>query len=70
MLNIRPATPDGIPEILQLIRELAEYEKLAHLVVATADDLRRDGLRGELRRRDGKKCSYRGQGSPFMAGRV
>lgn len=44
MLNIRPATPNNIPEILKLIRELAEYEKLAHLVVITADDIRRDGF--------------------------
>jgi len=44
MLNIRPATPNDIPEILKFIRELAEYEKLAHLVVATVDDLRRDGF--------------------------
>ena len=44
MLKIRPATPNDIPEILKLIRELAEYEKLAHLVVATAEDLRRDGF--------------------------
>lgn len=43
MLNIRPATPNDIPEILKLIRELAEYEKLAHLVVITANDIRRDG---------------------------
>ena len=27
MLNIRPATPNDTPEILQFIRELAEYEK-------------------------------------------
>lgn len=44
MLNIRTAALNDIPEILQLIRELAEYEKLAHLVVVTAVDLRRDGL--------------------------
>lgn len=44
MLNIRPAVPNDVPEILKLIRELAEYEKLAHLVVASADDLRRDGF--------------------------
>lgn len=44
MLNIRRATPNDIPEILQLIRELAEYEKLAHVVVITADDIRRDGF--------------------------
>jgi GNAT superfamily N-acetyltransferase len=44
MLNIRSATPNDVPEILKLIRELAEYEKLAHLVVITADDIRRDGF--------------------------
>jgi len=44
MLNIRPATPNDIPEILKLIRELAEYEKLAHEVVATPEDLLRDGF--------------------------
>jgi GNAT superfamily N-acetyltransferase len=44
MLTIRPATTNDIPEILKLIRELAEYEKLAHLVVITADDIRRDGF--------------------------
>jgi len=44
MLNIRPAIEADIPEILKLIHELAEYEKLAHLVAITADDLRRDGF--------------------------
>ena len=44
MLTIRNATADDVPLILELIRELAEYEKLAHLVVVTADDLRRDGF--------------------------
>jgi GNAT superfamily N-acetyltransferase len=32
---IRAATPEDVPLILQLIRELAEYEKLAHEVRAT-----------------------------------
>ena len=36
MLTIRPATPKDVPEILKLIRELAQYEKLAHFVVITA----------------------------------
>ena len=36
---IRPATPDDIPRIVALIRELAEYEKLAHEAVATEADL-------------------------------
>jgi GNAT superfamily N-acetyltransferase len=37
--EIRPATPADVPLILQLIRELAEYEKLAHEVRATEDQL-------------------------------
>lgn len=32
--RLRPATRDDIPLITQLIRELAEYEKLAHTCVA------------------------------------
>jgi GNAT superfamily N-acetyltransferase len=39
--SIRPATLSDVPLILSLIRELAEYEKLSHAVVATEDDLRR-----------------------------
>lgn len=31
-LTIRPATPEDLPLIAQLIRDLAEYEKLAHEV--------------------------------------
>ena len=44
MLNIRPATPDDIPEILAFIRELAHYEKEPASAVATHDDLLRDGF--------------------------
>ena len=44
MLNIRPATPNDIPEILKLIRELAEYEKAPEQAVATAENLKRDGF--------------------------
>jgi len=44
MLNIRPAAPNDIPEILKLIRELAEYEKLADQMVATEEALLRDGF--------------------------
>jgi GNAT superfamily N-acetyltransferase len=32
---IRPATAQDVAEILRLIRELAEYEKLAHMAVGT-----------------------------------
>ena len=39
-LDIRAATVDDVPLILELIRALAEYEKLAHEVVATEEDLR------------------------------
>lgn len=39
MINLRPATRDDLPLILALIRELAEYEKLAHEVVATEAQL-------------------------------
>ncbi len=37
---IRAATPEDVPLILQLIRELAEYERLAHEVRATEARLR------------------------------
>jgi len=37
--TIRPATPADVPLILQLIRELADYEKLAHEVTATEAEL-------------------------------
>jgi GNAT superfamily N-acetyltransferase len=38
--RIVPATESDIPIILGLIHELAEYEKLTHLVVATPERLR------------------------------
>jgi GNAT superfamily N-acetyltransferase len=38
--RIRPAAPADVPLILSLIRELAEYEKLAHEVKATEVDLK------------------------------
>ena len=36
---IRPATPEDATAIVGLIRELAEFEKLAHLVVVTPEAL-------------------------------
>lgn len=36
-LVIRPATKSDIPALLELIRELAEYEKLTHIMVATEE---------------------------------
>lgn len=44
MLCIRPAEAKDIPLILQLIRELAEYEKAPEQAVATDADIRRDGF--------------------------
>ena len=35
MFDIRPATPKDIPVILDLIRQLAVYEKLEHMVTGT-----------------------------------
>jgi GNAT superfamily N-acetyltransferase len=39
-LRIVPATEPDVPVILELIRGLAEYERLSHLVAATEDQLR------------------------------
>lgn len=48
-LDIAAAAPADIPMILGMIRALAEYERLAHLCVATEADLERH-LFGEPRR--------------------
>jgi GNAT superfamily N-acetyltransferase len=37
---IRPATEADVPELLAMIRELADYEHLADLVECSEDDLR------------------------------
>ncbi|MBC6462634.1 GNAT family N-acetyltransferase [Actinomadura sp. HBU206391] len=37
---IRIATPEDVPTILRLVRELAEYERALHEVRATEEDLR------------------------------
>lgn len=39
--SIRHAVPTDVPLILQFIRDLAEYEKLAHEVVVNEQDLQR-----------------------------
>ena len=44
MLNIRPAEAKDIPLIVQLIRELAEYEKALEQAIVTEEDIRRDGF--------------------------
>jgi GNAT superfamily N-acetyltransferase len=43
-LSIRRGTLRDVPVILGLIRGLAEYERLAHEAVATADQIRRHGF--------------------------
>ena len=40
--TIREATVKDVPLILSFIRELADYEKLSHEVVATEEDLQRE----------------------------
>ena len=47
-IEIRVATEDDVPLVLSLIRELAEYERLSHEVVAT-EEMLRDSLFGERR---------------------
>ena len=44
MLRVRNASSDDVPLILELIRELAEYEKAPEQARATPEDLRRDGF--------------------------
>ena len=36
---IKKAMPEDIPLVLSLIKEIAEYEKLTHEVIATEEDL-------------------------------
>ncbi len=49
MLRIRRAEAGDVPQILALVRELAEYEKVSHEVKATEADLLRDGFSGTPR---------------------
>jgi GNAT superfamily N-acetyltransferase len=48
-LTIRSATPEDIPQILALIKALAEYEREPQAAVATHADLLRDGFGTEKR---------------------
>ncbi len=43
-MDIRPAIRDDVPLILDLIRELAVYERAPDAVNATVEDLARDGF--------------------------
>src|SRR5690349_17895180 len=44
MLSLRRAAREDVPTILRFIRELAEYEREPESVVATEEDLLRDGF--------------------------
>jgi GNAT superfamily N-acetyltransferase len=48
MLDVRFAAEDDVPLVLSFIKELAEYERLSHEVVATEETLR-ETLFGERR---------------------
>ena len=39
-VSVREAKPNDVPLLLNLLKELAEYERLCHAVVATEDSLR------------------------------
>ncbi|TNF71106.1 MAG: GNAT family N-acetyltransferase [Bacteroidetes bacterium] len=43
-LEIRPARPEDMQEVLELIRELAIFEREPHAVELTGEDLLRDGF--------------------------
>jgi GNAT superfamily N-acetyltransferase len=44
MLTLRPAKSSDVPQMLAYVRELAEYEREPHAVLATEADLLRDGF--------------------------
>ena len=60
MVHIRPAVIDDAHLLMRFVRELAEYEKASHEVLATEDDLRRD-LFGPDSRVEALICEYQGE---------
>jgi GNAT superfamily N-acetyltransferase len=64
MLSIRRATRQDVPQLLELIRGLATYEKKRHKAVVTEGDLLRDGFgpqpkfRALLAHWDGRPAGY------------
>ena len=64
MLKIRAATRDDVPQLLELIRGLAAYEKKRQKAVVTENDLLRDGFgpqpkfRALLAEWEGKAAGY------------
>lgn len=63
-LLIRKAEENDLPLILRFIRELAEYERLSHQVVATEEGLRK-ALFGEQRLAEVLIAEYEGEASGF-----
>lgn len=63
-VEIRSATEGDVPLILSFIRELAEYEKLSHEVVATEEGLR-GSLFGERTGAEVVICYYEGAPAGF-----
>ncbi len=55
--EIRPATPDDVPVILEMIRELAVYEREPDAVLASESDIR-DALFGGSRTPNGQPAVY------------
>jgi GNAT superfamily N-acetyltransferase len=66
-LNLRPATPADVPQVLRFIRDLAVYEREPDAVIATEADLLRDGF-GETKRFDCIMAELTGAGTPVPAG--
>ena len=64
MLKIRSATPGDTPLLLSLIRELAEFEKLSHEVVATEEALH-DSLFGDRKAAGAIIGEHEGQAVAF-----
>jgi GNAT superfamily N-acetyltransferase len=44
VLSIRAASKDDAPALVALVHELAEYDRLSHEAVVTAEDIVRDGF--------------------------
>ena len=43
-ITIRPGRREDLPHALELIKELAEYERAAHEVINTVEQMERDGF--------------------------
>ncbi len=66
-LNLRPATPADVPQILAFIRDLAAYEREPDAVHATEADLLRDGF-GPAKRFDCLIAELNESGATIPAG--